>query len=59
VGLTESSGAARRLIQQGGGYVNGRRLERFDEPVTTRDIEDMQIMLRAGKKHFFKIRIKS
>lgn len=59
VGLTESSGAARRLIQQGGGYINGRRLERFDEMVTARDIEDMQIMLRAGKKHFYKIRVKS
>ncbi|WP_372682535.1 tyrosine--tRNA ligase [Desulfosarcina sp.] len=57
VGLADSSGAARRLIQQGGGYVNGRRLERFDEMVTSKDINDMQILLRAGKKHFFKIRI--
>ncbi len=57
VGLADSSGAARRLIQQGGGYVNGRRLERFDELVTSNDINDMQILLRAGKKHFFKIRI--
>ena len=59
VGLADSSGAARRLIQQGGGYVNGRRLERFDEMITSSDINDMQILLRAGKKHFFKIRIKS
>ena len=58
VGLTDSSGAARRLIQQGGGYVNGRRLQRFDELVTKDDINDMHIMLRAGKKHFFKICIK-
>ena len=58
VGLAGSSGAARRLIQQGGGYVNGRRLERFDEMVTINDINDMEILLRAGKKHFFKIRIK-
>ena len=57
VGLTDSSGAARRLIQQGGGYVNGRRFERFDEMVSIKDINDMQILLRAGKKHFFKIRI--
>lgn len=57
VGLSDSSGAARRLIQQGGGYVNGRRLERFDEMLTVKDIDDMQILLRAGKKHFFKIRI--
>lgn len=59
VGLADSSGAARRLIQQGGGYVNGRRLERFDEVITSKDINDMQILLRAGKKHFYRIRIKS
>jgi tyrosyl-tRNA synthetase len=59
VGLANSSGAARRLIQQGGGYVNGRRLERFDEAITNNDISNMQILLRAGKKNFFKIRIKS
>ena len=58
VGLTESSGAARRLIKQGGGYVNGRRLSRFDEMITTEDIEEMEVLLRAGKKHFFKICIK-
>lgn len=59
VGLTDSSGAARRLIQQGGGYLNGRRLERFDEMVTTKDINQMQLLLRAGKKQYFRIRIKS
>jgi tyrosyl-tRNA synthetase len=59
VGLTASSGAARRLIQQGGGYVNGRRLSSFDELITLNDIDGMEILLRAGKKHFFKIRIKS
>lgn len=59
VGLAGSSGAARRLIQQGGAYVNGRRMERFDEMVTRNDINDMQILLRAGKKHFLKIRIKN
>lgn len=59
VGLADSSGAARRLIQQGGGYLNGRRLERFDEMVTRNDINDMQLLLRAGKKNFFKIRIKN
>lgn len=58
VGLTDSSGAARRLIKQGGGYVNGRRLDRFDEMVTANDINEMEILLRAGKKHFFKICIK-
>ncbi|BBO92699.1 tyrosine--tRNA ligase [Desulfosarcina ovata subsp. ovata] len=58
VGLADSSGAARRLIQQGGGYVNGRRLASIDEMITSNDINGMDILLRAGKKHFFKIRIK-
>ena len=58
VGLVESSGAARRLIQQGGGYVNGRRLEMFDEIVNSNDINGNEILLRAGKKNFFKIKIK-
>lgn len=59
VGLAESSGAARRLIKQGGGYVNGRRLESIDELINENDINEMEILLRAGKKHFFKIRIKN
>jgi tyrosyl-tRNA synthetase len=59
VGLAESSGAARRLIKQGGAYVNGRRLETFDELITANDINEMEVLLRAGKKHFFKICIKS
>jgi tyrosyl-tRNA synthetase len=58
-GLTDSSGAARRLLAQGGGYLNGRRLERFDEVVTTKDIKGMEILLRAGKKHFLKICVQS
>ena len=58
VGLVASSGAARRLIQQGGAYVNGRRLERFDELIISKDIIEMEILLRAGKKNFYKIQIK-
>ncbi len=58
VGLVESSGAARRLIKQGGGYVNDRRLKTFDEMINMNDIEGMEILLRAGKKKFFKIKVK-
>jgi tyrosyl-tRNA synthetase len=58
VGLSESSGAARRLIKQGGGYVDGRRLNQFDELITLKDIKEMQVLLRAGKKRFHKIILK-
>lgn len=59
VGLVQSSGEARRLIAQGGAYVNGRRIEAFDEVVSEKDIQDMMLVLRAGKKRFHKILIKS
>jgi tyrosyl-tRNA synthetase len=57
-GLANSSSAARRLIEQGGGYVNGRRIESFDYLVTERDLDhDNVIVLRSGKKRFHKVRL--
>ena len=59
VGLASSGGAARRLIQQGGAYVNGGRVETFDQLVTDNDIDDQnRIVLRSGKKRFHQIKIK-
>ncbi len=58
-GLANSGGAARRLIEQGGGYINGRRLEAFDYLITHKDFNNMEILLRAGKKRFHKIKIKN
>ncbi len=57
-GLVNSGGAARRLIEQGGAYINGRRIESFDMMITASDIDDQQtILLRSGKKRFHKIKI--
>ncbi len=58
-GLSESSGAARRLIKQGGAYINGHRVKAFDDLITLNDIKDMEILLRAGKKRFHKIKMKN
>jgi tyrosyl-tRNA synthetase len=58
VGLTTSGGAARRLIEQGGAYLNGRRIETFDNLITNNDMNNMELLLRAGKKRFHKIKIK-
>ncbi|MFH1673931.1 MAG: tyrosine--tRNA ligase [Pseudomonadota bacterium] len=52
VGLCASGGAARRLIQQGGGYVNGKRIENLDRQITDKDLNNKVIMLRAGKKKY-------
>ena len=57
VKLAISGGASRRLIEQGGAYINDRRIERFDELVTLNDINEMEIILRSGKKRFHKIKI--
>lgn len=50
-GLTGSSGEARRLIAQGGIYVNDRPVERFDEKINISHLnEHEEIHLRKGKK---------
>ena len=56
-GLVDSGGEARRLIGQGGAYLNGERLTAFDQMITSNDVNDMEIILRAGKKRFHKILI--
>ncbi|MBW2489187.1 MAG: tyrosine--tRNA ligase [Deltaproteobacteria bacterium] len=59
IGLTNSSGAARRLIAQGGAYINGARVESIDHMVTSADLDDQQtIVLRSGKKRYHRIEIK-
>jgi len=54
-GLAGSGGAARRLIEQGGAYVNGSRVASFDQMITDGDLEQDEILLRSGKKRFHKI----
>ncbi|CAB1063974.1 Tyrosyl-tRNA synthetase (EC [Olavius sp. associated proteobacterium Delta 1] len=57
VGLAASGGAARRLIDQGGAYVNGQRIDAFDHVISDRDLDDDDtIVLRSGKKRFHKIK---
>jgi tyrosyl-tRNA synthetase len=57
VGLADSGGAARRLISQGGAYINGERVASFDQSVTRLDFKEMEIVLRAGKKRYHKIKL--
>ncbi|MDH4204150.1 MAG: tyrosine--tRNA ligase [Desulfobacteraceae bacterium] len=57
VGLASSGSAARRLIEQGGAYVNGQRIESCDYLLTKNDIVDLEILLRAGKKRYHKLKI--
>ncbi|MCG8551312.1 MAG: tyrosine--tRNA ligase [Desulfobacterales bacterium] len=57
-GLCKSKSDARRLIKQGGAYINGERLGSFEQIVAESDINDREIMLRAGKKKYHKIILK-
>ncbi len=54
-GLCKSRGDARRLIAQGGGYLNGRKLDQFDRLIDLRDMDDGSFLLRAGKKRYKKV----
>ena len=55
-GLVRSRSEARRLIKQGGAYINGARVESFDQPVTLDDLgDDSTLLLRAGKKKFVRV----
>jgi tyrosyl-tRNA synthetase len=57
-GLCASKGEARRLISQGGGYINGSRLEGIDEVITEAHIREGVIILRAGKKRYHRVVLK-
>jgi tyrosyl-tRNA synthetase len=57
-GLSSSSSEARRLIEQGGGYLNNKKVSKFDFLVTLDDFgEKDEILLRAGKKKFRRIKV--
>ncbi|MFC1824944.1 tyrosine--tRNA ligase [Thermodesulfobacteriota bacterium] len=57
VHLCKTRGEARRLISQGGGYMNDKRIEAFDQIIDAGDIMDHSILLRAGKKRYLRITI--
>ena len=51
--LCASKGEARRIIAQGGGYVNDRQIKAFDERIGISDLsEDSTAYLRKGKKSY-------
>ncbi|MGE5842758.1 MAG: tyrosine--tRNA ligase [Deltaproteobacteria bacterium] len=54
-GLCKTRGEARRLLSQGGGYVNGKRVEAFDQAVGSKDLAGGSILLRAGKKKYVRV----
>lgn len=54
-GLSKTRGEARRLIAQGGAYLNERKIESFDQVIDIKDMESDSLIIRAGKKRYMKI----
>ena len=54
-GLAASKSAARRLIQQGGASLNGARVAHLEAIVTSAELHDGALLLRAGKKHYHRV----
>jgi len=53
--LCATRSEARRLISQGGGYVNGKRIPSFETKVGPDDVQSNTILLRAGKKKYLRV----
>jgi tyrosyl-tRNA synthetase len=56
-GLAKTKSDARRFVQQGGAYVNNRRIENVDTRLTPADLaSETVIVLRSGKKNYALLR---
>lgn len=54
-GLTPSKGEGRRLIQQGGLYINGERVDDPNLVITASGFKENELLIRKGKKVYHKI----
>lgn len=56
-GLCSSAGEARRLITQGGLYLNRQRITNHDQIINKDNAVNGKILLQRGKKTFYKIEV--
>lgn len=57
-GLAKSKGDARRTVEQGGAYVNNRRVEGLDRALTAADLaSESVVVLRSGRKRYALLRL--
>ena len=54
-GLSKGKGEARRLVRQGGAYVNDQRIDDEIKIFSRPDLKDDAFILRAGKKRYHRI----
>ncbi len=58
VEMAKSKSEVRRLLEQGGIYINNKRVENQYKVLTSSDLESNQMVLRKGKKKYIKIIVK-
>jgi DNA mismatch repair ATPase MutS len=56
-GLSKSKGQTRRLIEQGGAYLNEERIKK-DRPLRKADFSEQKIIIRSGKKRIHQVLLK-
>jgi tyrosyl-tRNA synthetase len=57
--LAKSKGEARRVVEQGGAYVNNRRIEKSDRSLTPDDLaSETVLVLRSGRKKYALLRFR-
>jgi tyrosyl-tRNA synthetase len=56
--LCSSRSEARRLVSQGGARVNDRKIDDIETMIDASYAEEGELLLRAGKKRYFRVRIK-
>jgi tyrosyl-tRNA synthetase len=57
-GLCQSLSEARRLIIQGGAYLNEKRLNNPNLLITEKDFQKGELILRSGKKKYCRVKLK-
>ena len=57
-GLIKSNGEGRRLIADGGVYLNNERVAEHTRPISEADFSDGRLLLRKGKKVYHQVIIK-
>ncbi|MYF97994.1 tyrosine--tRNA ligase [Candidatus Poribacteria bacterium] len=55
VGLATSKSEARRLIQQGGAYINDKQYKAIDVIIDVKMLEEDILLLRAGKRRYHRV----
>jgi tyrosyl-tRNA synthetase len=54
-GLADSKSAARRLIDQGGAYLNNEPIRDVNFMVNATHLQNSELLLRAGKKKYHRV----